>query len=115
MSRSATRASTFPTPDTTCERRPEMIRLLRARLQQGHRTVSLTAAAAGLPARYRGRPVVDPEKCGAECRACVEACPTGAIAADPLRIDLGACLFCGACEAACPGGAVTFTRDHRMT
>ena len=91
-----------------------MIRLLQARLQQGHRTVSLSEAAAGLPARFRGRPVVDPDKCGDECRACVEACPTGAIAADPLRIDLGACLFCGACEAACPGGAVTFTRDHRM-
>jgi len=33
---------------------------------------------------------------------------------EPLRVDLGACLFCGACEAACPKGALHFTTDHRL-
>ncbi len=91
-----------------------MIRLLQERLRQGHRTLPIAEGAGDLPARFRGRPVVEPGRCGEDCHACVEACPTGAIKADPLRIDLGACLFCGACEAACPGGAVRFTRDHRM-
>src|SRR2546425_6415825 len=91
-----------------------MIRLIRARLEQGQRTLPLADAPADLPVRFRGRPVVDNSKCRDGCQACVEACPTAAITAHPLRIDLGACLFCGACEAACPSGAVTFTTDHRM-
>jgi Ni,Fe-hydrogenase III small subunit/formate hydrogenlyase subunit 6/NADH:ubiquinone oxidoreductase subunit I len=91
-----------------------MIRVIRTRLEQGQRTLPIVDALADLPARFRGRPVVDDAKCRDGCQACVEACPTAAITAHPLRIDLGACLFCGACEAACPSGAVTFTTDHRM-
>jgi Ni,Fe-hydrogenase III small subunit/NAD-dependent dihydropyrimidine dehydrogenase PreA subunit len=91
-----------------------MIRFLRARLEQGHRTLRLPLGTDQLPARFRGRPAIDPEKCRDGCRSCVEVCPTRAITADPLRIDLGACLFCGACAAACPDGAVTYTRDYRM-
>jgi Ni,Fe-hydrogenase III small subunit/NAD-dependent dihydropyrimidine dehydrogenase PreA subunit len=91
-----------------------MIRVLRERLRQGHRTLRLPVAQDDLPARFRGRPAIDPEKCAAGCRGCVEVCPTGAIAAQPLRIDLGACLFCGACQDACPTGAVAYTRDYRM-
>ncbi len=91
-----------------------MIRLLRERLRQGHRTVRVLDGPADLPARFRGRPEVRPERCRAGCRACVAACPTAALATGPLRLDLGACLFCGACEEACPDGAVAFTREHRM-
>ncbi len=91
-----------------------MLRLMRARLEQGQRTLPIVDAPAGLPARFRGRPVVDEAKCREACEACVDACPTAAIAVHPLRIDLGACVFCGACAAACPTGAVALGTDHRM-
>lgn len=91
-----------------------MIRLLRMRIQQGHRTGRFPAAPLDLPERFRGRPVIDPSRCRDGCRNCVDACPTRAITSDPLKIDLGACLFCGACEEACPEGAVSYTRDYRL-
>lgn len=91
-----------------------MIRLLSARLRQGRRTLDFPRGPAELPARFRGRPALEPGACEDGCRACASACPTEAIALEPLRIDLGACLFCGLCQEACPTGAVTFTPDHRM-
>jgi Ni,Fe-hydrogenase III small subunit/NAD-dependent dihydropyrimidine dehydrogenase PreA subunit len=91
-----------------------MIRLLKVRVQQGHRTTPFPADPLDMPERFRGRPVVDPSRCRDGCRACVDACPTAAISSDPLRIDLGACLFCGLCEEACPVGAVSYTRDYRL-
>ena len=91
-----------------------MLRLIRARLEQGARTLPIVDAPADLPPRFRGRPAIDETKCRDGCEACVEACPTAAITTHPLCIDLGACLFCGACAAACPDAAVTLTTDHRM-
>ncbi len=91
-----------------------MFDLLKARLRQGHRTAELSAGPGQLPARFRGRPALDESKCREGCRGCADACPTLAIATDPLRIDLGACLFCGVCQEACPEGAVVFTPDHRL-
>ncbi len=91
-----------------------MLNLLRTRLRQGRQTSAFPVGATALPERFRGRPRLDPSKCAKSCDACVSACPTEAISARPLRIDLGACLFCGACQEACPTGAVTFTNDHRL-
>jgi Ni,Fe-hydrogenase III small subunit/NAD-dependent dihydropyrimidine dehydrogenase PreA subunit len=71
--------------------------------------------ALQLPERFRGRPDVVPSLCKEGCRACADACPTEAIQLHPLRIDLGACLFCGACQDACPTGAIRFTNDHRLS
>ncbi len=88
-----------------------MIDLLLARLRQGTRT---SAFPAELPGNFRGRPVTDESRCPDGCRACAEVCPTQAIATDPLRIDLGACLFCPLCQEACPAGAIAYTNDHRL-
>src|SRR6266536_4746818 len=91
-----------------------MLDLLKARLRQGRRTTKFPREQVMLPARFRGRPVLDESKCREGCRACTDACPTQAITTNPLRIDLGACLFCPVCEEACPEGAIVYTPDHRL-
>jgi Ni,Fe-hydrogenase III small subunit/NAD-dependent dihydropyrimidine dehydrogenase PreA subunit len=91
-----------------------LLDLLKARWRQGSRTAALSDGPAALPARFRGRPLLDPLACAAGCHACADACPTGAIATDPLRLDLGACVFCPACESACAAGAIRFSNDHRL-
>jgi Ni,Fe-hydrogenase III small subunit/NAD-dependent dihydropyrimidine dehydrogenase PreA subunit len=87
---------------------------LKTRFQQGRKTIRFPLEAVQLPERFRGRPVVDGSRCDDGCHACNDACPTQAIVLQPLRVDLGACLFCGACEEACPSGAVQYTTDYRM-
>jgi Ni,Fe-hydrogenase III small subunit/formate hydrogenlyase subunit 6/NADH:ubiquinone oxidoreductase subunit I len=93
-----------------------MLKILLARFQQGHRTVAYPAKPPTLPDRFRGAPRIDPSKCPDGCRACVDACPTDAIALDEkgIRLDMGRCLFCIECAEACPPGALTFTREHRL-
>lgn len=91
-----------------------MFDLLKARFRQGHRTARFSEEPGQLPARFRGRPKLDESKCRDACRACADSCPTLAIATAPLRIDLGACLFCTVCQDACPEGAIVSTPDHRL-
>lgn len=94
-----------------------MLKVLLARLQQGHRTIPFPRQEPTLPDRFRGLPTVDPTKCRSACRQCVEACPTDAIASDRqgVRIDLGACLFCTDCADACPEGAIGYTSEYRLS
>ena len=93
-----------------------MLNMLRARLRQGMRTIAFPRAEPTLPDRLRGAPALDSARCRDGCRACVEACPTGALAADGsgLQLDLGRCLFCTDCTEACPEGAIEFSRDWRL-
>ncbi len=91
-----------------------MFNILRTRFQQGHQTSGFPREPTSLPERFRGRPIIDGSKCKESCRDCADACPTQAISTSPLRIDLGACLFCAVCEQACPEQALLYTRDHRL-
>jgi Ni,Fe-hydrogenase III small subunit/NAD-dependent dihydropyrimidine dehydrogenase PreA subunit len=92
-----------------------VLKVLLARVQQGQRTAPFPAEPPKLPDRFRGLPVLDASRCAEGCRACAEACPTGAISAGgELRLDLGRCLFCNDCVAACPEGAVSFTSEYRL-
>jgi len=93
-----------------------MWKILRARFSQGRRTLSFPDGNVVLPDRYRGAPALDPSRCHEGCRACVEACPTGALRVDGPgpELDLGRCLFCPECADACPGEAIHFGQDYRM-
>jgi Ni,Fe-hydrogenase III small subunit/ferredoxin len=84
------------------------------RYRQGHRTMRFPVDPITLPERFIGRPTLDGSACPSGCQACTQTCPTRAVETDPLRIDLGACLFCGHCRNVCPEQAITFTRDHRL-
>lgn len=93
-----------------------MFDILRARLLQGHRTIPFPGQEPELPDRFRGRPIVDRQKCVSGCDACAEACPTNAIKLDGelLTLDMGRCLFCTDCRQACPEGAVTYSQDYKL-
>jgi len=89
-----------------------MFDLLRARIQQGTRTTQFPPQEE-LPERFRGLPVLDPE------RVCDGPASTAsglwATSIDQRAVlDVGACLFSPE-EAACSStGSVSFTRDYRL-
>lgn len=93
-----------------------MFENLLERRKQGHRTAAFPARPPTLPDRYPGLPIIKDGACPEECRRCVDACPTDAIAAKDgqVSLDLGRCLFCVDCVTACPEGAISFSGDHRM-
>ncbi|MDO9083863.1 MAG: 4Fe-4S binding protein [Humidesulfovibrio sp.] len=105
-----------------------MLKILQARLQQGHRTMRYPAGPApAVPDRLRGLPTLDAAKCPEGCGLCAGACPFGAISLADGRaggseggqgggpqIDLGRCLFCGQCADACPTQALGFSTEHRL-
>lgn len=93
-----------------------MLKVILARLQQGHRTMKYPdGPPPPMPDRFRGRPTIDATKCPEGCRACADACPTKAIdLTDKARIDLGKCLFCTDCLNACPEQAIAYATDYRL-
>jgi Ni,Fe-hydrogenase III small subunit/NAD-dependent dihydropyrimidine dehydrogenase PreA subunit len=88
-----------------------LFRSVRVRLSQG--TQYIADVRTAVPKGFRGLPVIGQAPCG-ECRDCVESCPTQAITVDPLRLDLGRCVFCAACEEACPQNKIQFTPEPKM-
>jgi Ni,Fe-hydrogenase III small subunit/ferredoxin len=93
-----------------------MLRVIQARLHQGHRTMRFpNGDPPELPDRFRGRPRIDATKCIDGCRACAAACPTQAITINGKpTIDLGKCIFCTDCVRACPEDAISYTKDYRL-
>jgi Ni,Fe-hydrogenase III small subunit/ferredoxin len=85
---------------------------LRVRWSQGRQfIVDLTEAR---PPGFRGLPVIDEKPCAPGCDACREACPTQALLRDPLRLDLGRCVFCADCVEVCPQEKLRFTPEPKM-
>jgi Ni,Fe-hydrogenase III small subunit/ferredoxin len=101
-----------------------MLKILLSRIRQGHHTNRYPKQAPALPLRFRGLPKLSADHCLSKCRACEEACPTGAISKSKnvmdksgrplLSMDLGRCLFCASCMEICPEHSIAFTRDHRL-
>jgi Ni,Fe-hydrogenase III small subunit len=85
---------------------------LGVRRSQGWQFVRDLRAAR--PPGFRGRPVIATTPCEDRCTACRDVCPTQAIALDPVKLDLGRCVFCTECVAACPVGKIAFTPDPRL-
>lgn len=88
------------------------------RLKRGCETMAYPhGPAPALPDRHGGALTLDAGKCADGCQACVDVCPTEAIArpaGKPVTLDLGRCIFCAACVERCPPKAITQTGDHRM-
>ncbi len=89
-----------------------ILKSLRVRMAQGRQYIPDLRAA--VPNGFRGRPALAGTPCAEGCEACRDECPTDAIALDPVRLDLGKCVFCGVCAEVCPTGKVSFTSDPRM-
>jgi Ni,Fe-hydrogenase III small subunit/ferredoxin len=86
---------------------------LKVRRSQGRQYIVDVRRA--VPQGFRGLPVLAAEPpCDGACRACADVCPTAAIELEPLRLDLGRCVFCAACADVCPAGKITFSPDTHM-
>jgi Ni,Fe-hydrogenase III small subunit/ferredoxin-like protein FixX len=66
---------------------------------------------AKVPGIFRGRPEISSEIVDEALLA--EICPTNAISVNPVRIDLGKCVFCGECSGLFPG-KIHFTTDYKL-
>jgi len=66
---------------------------------------------AVVPGIFRGRPVISLQKVNED--ELIAICPTDAISANPVRIDLGKCTFCGECAMQFPD-KITFTKDYKL-
>lgn len=67
--------------------------------------------AAKVPGIFRGRPIITFAK--VDEVALVDVCPTKAISAKPVSIDLGKCTFCGECAIQFPE-KICFTTDYKL-
>lgn len=68
--------------------------------------------AAMVPGIFRGRPIISNAK--VDTAKLVATCPVGAIAANPISIDLGKCTFCAECALRFPE-KISFTTDYKIS
>jgi Ni,Fe-hydrogenase III small subunit len=64
-----------------------------------------------VPGPFKGRPEISNAPVDEE--ELIALCPTGAIARNPLSIDLGRCVMCGECSFAFPH-KIKFTTDYKI-
>ena len=89
-----------------------MIKSILVRKSQGSQYIPDLRAAN--PIGFRGKPVISEAACTNGCNACLAACPSRAIALDPVRIDMGRCVLCGDCEPVCPSEKLSFNNDFKL-
>lgn len=88
-----------------------MLKTLKILYHHGKQYIPNTSTAR-VPGIFRGRPEIN-----ADYRVqgnIAEVCPTGAILDNPVRIDLGKCVFCGECAALYPE-KIKFTTDYKLS
>jgi len=98
-----------------------MLRILKQAITGTPATNSYPDTVAEPPAGFRGKPVIDFQRCTA-CDKCARACPTTALAVQAneenrdqrvVSINYGDCIFCGECEAACPE-AISLSKEFQL-
>jgi len=87
-----------------------MIRNIKILVHQGKQYIP-DVTKAEVPGIFKGRPEISNEN--VDAGALVDLCPTAAIDANPVRIDLGKCVFCGECAFAFPD-KIRFTKDYKI-
>ena len=80
-------------------------------------TVKYPKQRRALPENFRGKPVIDKEKC-ISCGLCAKVCPDGAITLDEKtkkpRIWMGLCMMCGRCAELCPRKVFTMSKEFEL-
>lgn len=88
-----------------------MISDLKILFHQGKQYIT-DLSTAEVPGIYRGRPVIERKQI--QIDSLIDVCPTHAISANPVRIDMGKCLFCGECARVFPD-KIRFTKDYKIS
>jgi len=89
----------------------EMINALKILKHQGKQFIR-DVTNITLQPPFRGRPIISGEK--VDENKLVSLCPTEAISANPVKIDLGKCTFCGECAFQFPN-KISFTTDYKIS
>lgn len=85
-------------------------------LHAGRVTLSYPFEAAKVPAKFRGHPAIDGDKC-LGCGACAEVCPPRLIQVVDkgterrIVLNYSRCTYCARCQEVCPTGAITCTEE----
>lgn len=105
---------------------------LRRGLRTGVLTTRYPAVHEHLPDGFRGRPVLDANRCRADqgCDACIQVCLPGALnlvdivnkseiesrgeEVQQLTLDYTRCIMCGLCVTSCPADALRMTEDYEL-
>jgi uncharacterized protein (DUF362 family)/NAD-dependent dihydropyrimidine dehydrogenase PreA subunit len=66
--------------------------------------------------RVAYRPTFSPERCDQECKACVDACPSGALTRGPgaPALDSERCMLCSTCKESCEHEAIRLEPDEKI-
>jgi len=94
--------------------------LFRKAKEVGVVTESYPFRPAEVPEGFRGRPVIDHDKC-IGCGTCTRVCPANAVTMHDeegyriVRMFWGRCIFCARCADSCPEGAITMTKEFELT
>jgi formate hydrogenlyase subunit 6/NADH:ubiquinone oxidoreductase subunit I len=98
----------------------KMIEFVLQSLFKKPATVNYPFEKMEMPAKFRGKLMVHPEKC-IGCLICMKDCPAKAITIKKIgekqfeaEIDLGKCVYCGQCVDSCPKKAIEITPEFEL-
>ncbi|HPN38780.1 MAG TPA: hypothetical protein PL041_10275 [Melioribacteraceae bacterium] len=90
-----------------------MIDAIKIRILQGDPIIH-DVRNVKFPLRYRGLPNIHNKSCSNNCSLCKDSCPTEAITLNPIKINIGKCIFCPVCEEICPEKIINFSNNYKL-